>query len=163
MTQTQENAPSAPDNANVRFFPPLAYAVPMAVGLGLHFALSDRFIPQGWLQLAVGLPLMAASGLLAAWASMTMRRAGTTVDVFKSTTAVVARGPFRFSRNPMYLSLTGLYLGIAVSVNALWVLVLLPVALVSITIGVIAREESYLERKFGAEYISYKSAVRRWL
>ena len=72
-------------------------------------------------------------------------------------------GPFRFSRNPMYLALTGLYLGIAVSVNALWVIVLLPVALVSITIGVIAREESYLERKFGTEYTSYRSTVRRWL
>lgn len=63
----------------------------------------------------------------------------------------------------MYLSLTGLYLGIAVSVNALWVVVLLPVALVSITVGVIAREETYHKRKFGTEYTSYKSTVRRWL
>ena len=63
----------------------------------------------------------------------------------------------------MYLSLTGLYVGIAVSVNALWVIVLLPVAIVSITVGVIAREERYLERKFGTEYTSYKSKVRRWL
>ncbi len=163
MTQTDENAPSARDHANVRFFPPLAYAAPMAAGLALHFALSDRFLPQGWVQLAAGLPLMAASGLLAVWASITMRRAGTTVDAYSSTTAIVAHGPFRFSRNPMYLALTGLYVGIAVSVNALWVVVLLPVALVSITVGVIAREESYLERKFGTEYTSYKSRVRRWL
>ncbi len=163
MTQTHENAPSAQDHANVRFFPPLAYAAPMAAGLAMHFAFSDRFLPQGWVQLAAGLPLMASSGLLAVWASVTMRRAGTTVDAFSSTTAVVGRGPFRFSRNPMYLSLAGLYLGIAVSVNALWVLVLLPLALVAITAGVIAREESYLERKFGTEYTSYKSRVRRWL
>ncbi len=163
MTQAHENAPLARDHANVRFFPPLAYAAPMAAGLAVHFAFSDRFLPQGWVQLAAGLPLMAASGLLVAWASMTMRRAGTPVGARSSTTAVVVRGPFRFSRNPMYLSLTGLYVGIAVSVNALWVLVLLPIALVSITVGVIAREESYLERKFGTEYISYKSRVRRWL
>ena len=163
MTQTDESAPSARDHANVRFFPPLAYAAPMAAGLAVHFAFSDRFLPQGWVQLAVGLPLMAASGLLAVWGSMTMRRAGTTVGPYSSTTAIVVRGPFRFSRNPMYLSLTGLYLGIAVAVNALWVMVLLPAALVSITVGVIAREESYLERKFGTEYISYKSRVRRWL
>ena len=163
MTQIHENAPSARDHANVRFFPPLAYAAPMAAGLAMHFALSDRFLPQGWVQLAAGLPLMAVSALLAVWASMTTRRAGTTVAVNSSTTAVVVRGPFRFSRNPIYLSLTGLYVGIAVSVNALWVIVLLPVALVSITLGVIAREESYLERKFGTEYASYKSAVRRWL
>ena len=113
MTQTHENVPSDRDHANVRFFPPLAYAVPMAAGL--------------------------------------------------ATTAVVRHGPFRFSRNPMYLSLTGLYVGIAVSVNALWVTVLLPVALVSIMVGVIAREESYLERKFGTEYTRYKTTVRRWL
>ena len=163
MTQTHESAPSARDHANVRFFPPLAYAAPMAAGLAIHFAFSERFLPQGWVQLAAGLPLMAASGLLAVWASMTMRRAGTTVDAYLSTTAIVVRGPFRFSRNPMYLSLSGLYLGIAVSVNALWVIVLLPVALVSITAGVIAREESYLERKFGTQYASYRSTVRRWL
>ncbi len=163
MKQTHENAPSSRDHANVRFFPPLAYAAPMAAGLAMHFAFSDRFLPQGWVQLAAGLPLMVASGLLAVWASITMRRAGTAVGPYSSTTAVVVHGPFRFSRHPMYLSLTGLYLGIAVSVNALWVVVLLPVAVVLITIGVIAREESYLERKFGMEYTSYKSAVRRWL
>ncbi len=163
MTQPHENAAPDLDHANVRFFPPLAYAVAMAAGLALHFALSDRFLPQGWVQLAAGLPLIVASGLLAVWGSTTMRRAGTTVDAYSSTTAVVERGPFRFSRNPLYLSLTGLYLGIAVSVNALWVVVLLPAALVLITVGVIAREESYLERKFGAEYASYKSTVRRWL
>ncbi len=163
MTQTHENAPSARDHANVRFFPPVAYAAAMAAGLALHFAFSDRFLPQGWVQLAAGLPLMVASGLLAVRASMTMRRAGTAVGPHSSTTAVVEHGPFRFSRHPRYLSLTGLYVGIAVSVNALWVVVLLPVALVLITAGVIAREESYLERKFGTEYISYKSTVRRWL
>ncbi len=163
MTQTHENAPSDRDHANVRFFPPLAYAAPMAAGLAMHFAFSDRFLPQGWWQMAVGLPLMVAAGLLAVWASMTMRRAGTAVGTQSTTTSVVVRGPFRFSRNPMYMSLTALYLGIAVSVNTLWVMVLLPVALGSITVGVIAREESYLERKFGTEYISYKSTVRRWL
>ena len=163
MTQTHESTPTAPDHANVRFFPPLAYAAPMAAGLVMHLAFSDRFLPQGWVQLAAGLPLMVASGLLAVWASVTMRRAGTALDAYSSTTAVVVRGPFRFSRNPMYLSLTGLYLGIAVSVNALWVVALLPLALVSITVGVIAREKSYLERKFGTEYVSYRSRVRRWL
>jgi protein-S-isoprenylcysteine O-methyltransferase Ste14 len=163
MTQAHENAPAARDHANVRFFPPLAYVAPMAAGLAMHFAFSDRFLPQGWVQLAAGLPLIVASVLLAAWGSMTMRRAGTTVDASSPTTAIVVRGPFRFSRNPLYLSLTVLYLGIAVLANALWVMALLPIALVSITVGVIAREESYLERKFGTEYISYKSRVRRWL
>ena len=92
MTQTHGNAPSDRDHANVRFFPPLAYALPMAAGLALHFALSDRFLPQGWVQLAAGLPLMAASGLMAAWASMTMRRAGTPVGARSSTTAALCAG-----------------------------------------------------------------------
>jgi protein-S-isoprenylcysteine O-methyltransferase Ste14 len=63
----------------------------------------------------------------------------------------------------MYLALTVLYIGIATSVNALWAMVLLPVALVALSLGVINREERYLERKFGQEYLRYKARVRRWL
>ena len=78
MMQTPENAPLARDHANVRFFPPLAYAAPMAAGLALHFAFSDRFLPQGWVQLAAGLPLMVASRLLAVWGSWPPSRVGAT-------------------------------------------------------------------------------------
>ena len=99
--------------------PPVIYLVPLGVGLGIHFAFPIPFLPDLWLQLAVGLPIIGIAGILVASAILAMRRAGTTPDVYKPTMAIVAGGPFKFSRNPMYLSLTVLYVGIAVAVNAL--------------------------------------------
>ena len=76
---------------------------------------------------------------------------------------MVTQGPFRYTRNPAYLSMTIIYTGISSLVNALWAILLLPVALLVIQRGVIEREERYLERKFGEEYIRYKAQVRRWI
>jgi protein-S-isoprenylcysteine O-methyltransferase Ste14 len=92
-----------------------------------------------------------------------MGNAGTSPDYYRPATVLVVHGPFRFSRNPQYLSVTILYLGVAISVNALWPIVLLPVVLLVFTIGVIWREERYLERRFGERYLRYKARVRRWL
>jgi protein-S-isoprenylcysteine O-methyltransferase Ste14 len=77
--------------------------------------------------------------------------------------ALVVDGPFRFTRNPLYLSLTLLYSGTALLLNLLWVVLLLPIALVIMQFGVISREERYLEKKFGQEYLRYKTRVRRWI
>lgn len=105
--------------------------------------------------------IAALIGLSGAWA---LRRAGTTISVDRPTTAIVASGPYRYSRNPLYVALTLLYLGLgAAALNTLWALVLLPPLLVVIQRGVIEREERYLERKFGEEYRRYKRRVRRWL
>ena len=73
------------------------------------------------------------------------------------------RGPFRYTRNPGYLSMAMIYAGIAARANALWAILVLPVALLVIQRGVIEREERYLERKFGEEYLRYKTTVRRWI
>ena len=78
-------------------------------------------------------------------------------------TALVINGPFQFTRNPLYLSLTLVYSGIALLVNAFWALLMLPFVLLVMRQGVIDREECYLERKFGEEYLRYKARVRRWL
>ena len=78
-------------------------------------------------------------------------------------TALVTDGPFRFSRNPLYLAFTLLYSGVAVVANALWAALPLPIILVVIQRGVIDREERYLERRFGTAYRQYKDGVRRWL
>jgi protein-S-isoprenylcysteine O-methyltransferase Ste14 len=72
-------------------------------------------------------------------------------------------GPFRHTRNPGYLSLTMIYAGLASLANALWAILLLPAALLVIQRGVIEREERYLERRFGEEYLRYKARVRRWI
>ena len=91
------------------------------------------------------------------------RRAGTDVRPERPTTALVTTGPFRVSRNPLYISQTLVYLGVAVAAESFWALALLVPTLAVIRVGVIAREEIYLERKFGDAYRSYKARVRRWL
>jgi len=91
------------------------------------------------------------------------RRAGTTPNPTKPTTALVLRGPYRFTRNPMYLGFAALYLGVTLLVNSLWPLLLFPAVVGLVQGRVIAREEAYLEAKFGNEYRAYKMRVRRWL
>jgi protein-S-isoprenylcysteine O-methyltransferase Ste14 len=115
------------------------------------------FLPRGVARL-LGLPLVGGGIALAAWFARTMRSADTTMYINKPVSRVVQDGPFRFSRNPGYLSLTMLYAGIAVLRNALWAVVLLPVV-----VYVIEREERYLERTFGEEYLNYKARVHRWV
>jgi len=79
------------------------------------------------------------------------------------TTAIVVHGPYRFTRNPMYVSLVGLYAGVTLFVNSAWPLILLPAVVLLVRRQVIAREEAYLEAKFGEEYRAYKARVRRWI
>jgi protein-S-isoprenylcysteine O-methyltransferase Ste14 len=142
--------------------PPLIYAGALAVGLLLHRAFPVKFLPRVVARV-LGATLIGIAGVVVASAIREMRRADTPVNPTEPTRALVAGGPFSFTRNPLYLSLTLLYAGIASLVNALWAMLLLPVALFVINRGVIDREEQYLERKFGEQYVSYKKKVRRWL
>jgi len=91
------------------------------------------------------------------------RAAGTPVPAREATTAIVRKGPYRFSRNPIYLAFSLFQLGIAMWVNSVWLLVTLVGAVALIHFDYIPREEQYLERKFGAQYLNYKISVRRWL
>ena len=100
---------------------------------------------------------------LAVWFARTMRSADTTLRIDKPVSSLVEDGPFRYSRNPGYLSLTMLYTGIAILRNALWAILLLPLVLYVMKREVIEREERYLQRTFGEEYLAYKRRVRRWV
>jgi len=93
------------------------------------------------------------------------RRAKTTVNPVKASLAssLVIRGVYRYTRNPMYVSLTIVYVGVALMMQSLWSLLLLPLVVAFIRIKVIGREEAYMERRFGAEYLRFKNEVRRWL
>ena len=91
-----------------------------------------------------------------------MKRAGTNLRPDRPATVVVTDGPFRFSRNPLYLSLIALYLGITLLFDAFWPLVTLAPALAVMHWGAVLRKEQYLEAKFGDEYRAYKARVRRW-
>ncbi len=101
--------------------------------------------------------------LLLGWFEWAMRQADTPANPYKPVSRIATEGPFRYTRNPGYLSMAMIYAGVASLANVSWVILLLPVALLVIQRGVIEREERYLERKFGKEYLSYKARVRRWI
>ena len=151
-----------PDNSGVIALPPLIYGAAFLIGLVIHFVLPISFLPQQpalWL----GALLTLVAGSIVASAFRALARAKTTFDTRKPTRAIVTDGVFRYSRNPMYVSLTLLYLGIASLINSLWILLLVLPLMAVIQRGVIEREEQYLERKFGHEYLGYKTRVRRWI
>ncbi len=156
--------PSSPDTSSVRVPPPLIYAGLFLVGYAVHRPVPLRLwgnVPPparlaAWVVVGAGV-------LLAASAVWLFRRAGTTPNPARPTTALVLHGPYRFTRNPMYVGLGLCYLGATLLVNSVWPLVLFPALIVLVQRWVIAREEAYLERKFGAEYRAYRTRVRRWL
>lgn len=98
--------------------------------------------------------LAAARGMLTAKTSLNPNR---------PTTALVSSGPFRFTRNPLYLGLTVFYAGLMIVFELTWGLLFLPIVVWLVTVWVIVPEEKYLEEKFGTEYLNYKSRVRRWI
>jgi protein-S-isoprenylcysteine O-methyltransferase Ste14 len=151
-----------PDTAGVIAPPPLIFLAALVIGLALGVVAPTLFLPRNFGYVAGAILIVIAVGLLF-WGAREMRRAGTPVSTRQATMALVATGPFRFSRNPLYVSLTLCYLGIAIATQALWAILLLPFVLVVIRRGVIDREERYLERKFGSEYVRYKERVRRWI
>ena len=150
------------DKPGIRVPPPLIYLLALLFGLLLDRRMHVPFLPRGVARLLGG-PLMGGAMALAAWFARTMRGADTTMHINKPVSSLVQEGPFRYSRNPGYLSLTMLYAGIAVLRNALWAILPLPLVLYVIQREVIEREERYLERTFDEEYLAYKARVRRWV
>lgn len=154
--------PQQDQGAPVRLPPPLVYAVPLVL-----LALLDRALPWrlpdipgrpllGWLLVISGVAL-SASG------AATFRRHGTTVIPHHAVSRLVTSGPYRLTRNPMYVGLTVAYLGVSLLVGSWWPLVALPVLVVVVDRFVVAREESYLRARFGAEYEGFCRRTRRWL
>jgi protein-S-isoprenylcysteine O-methyltransferase Ste14 len=142
--------------------PPLVYMTSLVSGAVMHLAMPLPFLPAT-LAVALGVPLVAVAIALFSYSVAQFRAAGTPVPARKPTTVIVRTGPYRFSRNPIYLAFSVFQLGIAISVNSVWLLATLVGAVALIHYVVIPREEQYLERKFGAHYLDYKAAVRRWL
>ena len=153
-----------PDRPGVRFPPPLVYAFLFALGWAIHWVWPVALIPgsPAWLP-PLGWALLGAGLAFALTAAATFQRAGTPLNPYKPVLRVVAHGPFRLTRNPMYLSFAALFLGGTALVNSLWLVLLFPPTIWIVTTTVILPEEAYLERKFGALYLDYKKRVRRWL
>ena len=154
---------AAGDVANLGLVrPPLVYLVSLVSGAVIHFAMPLPFLP-GTLALPLAVPVVALAIALFSYSVAKFRAAGTPVPARKATTVIVRTGPYRFSRNPIYLAFSLFQLGIAICVNSVWLLATLVGAVALIHYIVIPKEEQYLERKFGAQYLDYKASVRRWL
>ena len=162
---TQDARPPREDNAGVRIPPPLVFMFPLVAGLILHRLWPLASVPPsaGMIIRRTGAVLIVLALALTYWAIFSFRRMGTTVVPVHPATALVLRGPYRFSRNPMYLAMALLYFGICCWALALWPLLFLPFVLIIIQRSVIGREEAYLVRRFGDDYQRYLSQVRRWL
>jgi protein-S-isoprenylcysteine O-methyltransferase Ste14 len=154
--------PNQADSPGVRVPPPLVFLAGLAIGLVLSI-----WAPTEYLGRAIARPLggvlIGIGVLLALSAVYAFFRARTDLRPNRPSSALVRTGPYRFTRNPMYVSLTIVYAGVAVMMQSLWSLLLLPLVVAFIRIKVIGREEAYMERRFGADYLRYKSEVRRWL
>jgi protein-S-isoprenylcysteine O-methyltransferase Ste14 len=163
--QLREHGPDAREHAGVRLPPPLLFLGALFLGIVLEW-----LWPLGWLDSLpppfrdwLGSGLFLAGAALMAAAIRLFRRARTAIPPWEPTTSLVTTGVYRLSRNPIYLSMVLIYVGIALIFAASWAFLLLVPALIALEIEVIRREEAYLERRFGEAYRQYRSEVRRWL
>jgi protein-S-isoprenylcysteine O-methyltransferase Ste14 len=154
------------DVAGVIAPPPLILAATLILG-----AVLDRVYPVPifgneemdlYRRVAAAVLIVAGLALMATFL-LAFRRHGTNVPTRKPTTALVTDGPYRFSRNPGYVSMFLVYAGIVLVADSAWLALLLIVFAIIIRYGVVAREERYLERKFGDDYHRYRASVRRWI
>ncbi len=150
------------DSADVLGSPPIVLLALLAAGGLIHLLLPVEVFP-GSFPNVVGLPFIAAAIVLFMLSVREFSRHGTPVRGSEPATVVVAGGPYRFSRNPIYLSMLLLEIGIALMLDSAWMLVAVALMFAYLSLGVIAREEGYLARKFGDEYVRYRESVRRWI
>ncbi len=153
-----------PDSAGVRFPPPFVYLGALLLGLAAERFVAPRSFGIDWrLLVATGALLFVAGAAMMLAAAGLFRRLGTNVPPSQPTTLIATTGPYRWTRNPMYLGMALVYAGLAIGLDGPIAFALLPLVLIAIQTQVIAREERYLEAKFGDDYRRYKAEVRRWL
>ncbi len=151
------------DSANPGFLrPPLLHLAAIGGGAFLGW-LSPASLAGTFAGYAGGIPGIAAGIALIAWCKRSLADAGTPLPGGLPTTAIVKRGPYALSRNPIYVAFVLIHLGTALVLDSAWILATLAPAVAVIALMVIPREERYLERKFGGEYLAYKASVRRWV
>jgi protein-S-isoprenylcysteine O-methyltransferase Ste14 len=153
-----------PNSAGVRFPPPFIYLGTLLLGLA-----AERFVPlrsfglDRWALVSTGALLFVTGAATMLAAARLFRRLGTNIPPSQPTTRIATTGVYRCTRNPMYLGMALVYAGLAIGFDGPIALALLPLVLIVIQTQVIAREERYLEAKFGDDYRRYKAEVRRWL
>ena len=150
------------DHAGVLAFPPYIHLGSLAIALPFEFLWPSDLFSFVW-QIVIFLALAGLAGILGRWAAPELRKKGTTLDVRTPSTALVTAGAYQYSRNPIYLGMALIHLAIGALVDSVWILLAVIPAMLIMTYGVIKREEAYLERLFGEEYLTYKTQVRRWI
>jgi protein-S-isoprenylcysteine O-methyltransferase Ste14 len=164
MTNSSSTPVEAPQHAGVRFPPPLVYVIGLLVGWTLNRWIAWPITAgPSRARLAIAVLFVFAYFVLFVGAITVFRRARTTLIPMRPATAFVTSGPYRWTRNPMYVSLVCLYVAAAMFLNTWWALALLPVVVLAIDRLVIVREERYLSATFPAEYAAYRARVRRWI
>jgi protein-S-isoprenylcysteine O-methyltransferase Ste14 len=145
-----------------KVFPPLYALVSLLLMLGLHYVFPGPRIISGSVRY-LGIVLIGAGLGFGLWARMLFVQVGTTVKPFQESSELVVQGPFHVTRNPMYLSLTTVLLGVAVLLGSLTPFFVIPIFVLIINRRFIPVEESMLERRFGESYRNYQGRVRRWI
>jgi protein-S-isoprenylcysteine O-methyltransferase Ste14 len=141
--------------------PPVIYLGFLGLGFALESLLPGAELPR-WTQWLGAVVIVVGVALMISF-ELAFQRVGTDANPYRPSSALATDGPYRFSRNPGYLGMAITYIGITLAAEAPWTLVMLLPATLVIQYGVIAREERYLERLFGEEYLSFKQATRRWI
>jgi protein-S-isoprenylcysteine O-methyltransferase Ste14 len=150
------------DAPNVRIIPPLVYLAGLAIGFLVSLWMPFRLVSYlvAW---PLGGVLVACGAVLAASAVLKFKGVGTTVRPDRAASTLVIAGPYRITRNPMYLGLAVVYVGIAIAGQSVWAVILLPLVLMAIQRYAIEPEEAFLKRRFGDDYVDYTTRVRRWI
>jgi protein-S-isoprenylcysteine O-methyltransferase Ste14 len=151
-----------PETAKVKVFPPGLFLAAIILGFGINFVLPVKLLPTP-IQLGAGIPIVVISVFLAGVTFREFFKHGTSSDHKKAAKVLITTGPFGLSRNPLYLSGAVLVIGMAVLLDSVWILGLLLPVIITVRQAAILPEEKYLVTKFGAQYLNYKSRVRRWL
>jgi protein-S-isoprenylcysteine O-methyltransferase Ste14 len=162
VRKNTENPGTMNDTPNVRIIPPLVYLAGLVIGVAPTIWFPTNVVP-GPVAWIIGAILILCGAVLSASAIFNFKAVGTTVRPDRAATTLVTVGPYKLTRNPMYLALALIYLGISIAAQSLWALLLLPVVLTIIVNRAIKPEEAFLERRFGTDYLRYKANVRRWL
>jgi protein-S-isoprenylcysteine O-methyltransferase Ste14 len=151
------------DVPNILVLPPVLVGGTLLVGILIHYQLWTVELLPTVVARVLGVALFTLSGVLAHFAQLAMKRAGTNVLPTQPTLAIATDGPYRFTRNPLYIAAIGVYVGVTLWINGLAPLLLLMPMLPLLHWGIVLREEQYLKARFGDEYLSYQLKVRRWV
>jgi protein-S-isoprenylcysteine O-methyltransferase Ste14 len=143
--------------------PPVIYLASLALAFGANAIAPQPISAPSFILHVVGAMFLLISSAFARWAFVAMKKQGTSANPRKQSDALTTDGPFKLSRNPIYVAMTGLYFGIALLGNSLWPFLFLVPLLATMYWGVVLREERYLTHRFGEAYLAYKSRTRRWL